>query len=43
MVAANQEREKLGLYNPIARDTDQAIRTGIEAVRALIRADQGRS
>ena len=42
MVAANQEREKLGLYNPIVRDTDQTIRTGIEAVRALIRADLGR-
>ena len=43
MVVANQEREKLGLYNPIVRDTDQTIRTGIEALRELIRADLGRS
>ena len=42
LVVANQERRKLGLYNPIVHDTDQAIRTGIEAIRALIRADQGR-
>lgn len=43
MVAANQEREKLGRYNPIVRDTDQTIRTAIEAVRILIRKDQGRT
>ena len=43
LVVANQEREKLGLYNPIVRDTDQTIRTGIEALRELIRADLGRS
>lgn len=42
LVAANQEREKLGLYNPIVRDTDQTIRTAIEAMRTLIKADQGR-
>ena len=42
LVVANQERRKLGLYNPIVHDTDQTIRTGIEAIRALIRADQGR-
>lgn len=43
LVVANQERRKLGLYNPIVHDTDQTIRTGIEAIRALIRADQGRT
>ena len=43
LVVANQEREKLGLYNPIVRDTDQTIRTGIEALRELIRADLDRS
>ena len=40
LVVANQEREKLGLYNPVVRDTDQTIRTAIEAVRSLIREDQ---
>ena len=40
LVVANQEREKLGLYNPVVRDTDQTIRTAIDAVRSLIREDQ---
>ena len=39
LVVANQEREKLGLYNPVVHDTDQTIRTAVEAVRSLIRAD----
>lgn len=39
LVMANQEREAAGLDNPVARDTDLAIRTGIEAVRELIRQD----
>lgn len=36
LTVANQEREKLGLENPIVHDTDSAIRTAIEAIRALI-------
>ena len=41
LVMANQERERLGLPNPVVRDTDLAVRVGIGAVRELIRADQG--
>lgn len=40
LVMANQEREAAGLDNPVARDTDLAIRTGIEAIRELIRRDK---
>ena len=40
LVVANQERERLGLYNPVVHDMDQAIRVGIEGVRNLIRQDQ---
>ena len=36
LVVANQEREKEGLDNPVVHDTDLAIRTGVEAIRALI-------
>ena len=32
LVVANQEREKLGLENPVAHDTDRAIRIAVEAV-----------
>ena len=39
LVMANQERAKLGLENPIAHDTDVAIRVAIEAVRELIKMD----
>ena len=39
LVVANQEREKLGLTNPVAHDTDLAVRVAIEAVRSLIRRD----
>lgn len=38
-VVANQEREKLGLENPVLHDTDGAIRVAVEAVRGLIRQD----
>lgn len=38
LVIANQEREKQGLPNPQAHDTDGAIRTAIEAIRQLIQA-----
>lgn len=40
LVMANQERERLGLENPVVHDTDRAIRTAVEAVRKLIREDQ---
>ena len=36
LVMGNQERAKRGMDNPQARDTDMAIRVGIEAVRRLI-------
>ncbi len=39
LVVANQEREKLGLENPVVHDTDRAVQTAVEAVRALIRED----
>lgn len=40
LVVANQEREKLGLENPVVHDTDLAIQVAVEAVRKLIREDQ---
>jgi len=36
LVVANQEREKLGLENPVVHDTDSAIKTAIEAIKILI-------
>ena len=39
LVVANQEREKLGLENPVVHDTDMAIRTAIGAIRRLIAQD----
>lgn len=43
LVVANQEREKLGLENPVVHDTDAAIRVTIEAIRNLIKADKEQS
>lgn len=40
LVMANQEREKAGLENPVAHDTDRAVRISIEAIRMLIQEDQ---
>ncbi len=37
LVVANQEREKLGLPNAQAHDTDEAIKVAVEAIRTLIR------
>ncbi|MCC8162635.1 MAG: uridine phosphorylase [Lachnospiraceae bacterium] len=37
LVMANQERERLGLSNPVVHDTDLAVRTAVEALRELIR------
>ena len=36
LVVANQEREKLGLENPVVHDTDSAIKTAIEAIKELM-------
>ena len=40
LVVANQEREKLGLKNPVVHDTDMAIQVAVEAIRQMIREDQ---
>ena len=40
LVIANQEREKLGLDNPVVHDTDKAIQVAVQAIRELIRADK---
>lgn len=39
LVVANQEREKLGLENPVIHDTEAAIKLTIEAIRKLIKKD----
>lgn len=36
LTVANQEREKLGLENPVVKDTERAIRTAVETMRSLI-------
>lgn len=36
LVVANQEREKLGLENPVVRNTDMAIQVAVEALHTLI-------
>ena len=40
LVLANQERELLGMENPVVHDTDLAIQVAVEAVRNLIKADK---
>ena len=42
LTVANQERGKAGLLNPVVHDTDQAIRTGVEALKILIEEDKRR-
>mgnify|MGYP000579835779 len=37
---ANQEREKLGLENPVVHDTDKAIQVAVQAIREMIHADK---
>lgn len=39
LVVANQEREKLGMENPVAHDTDMAIKVAVEGIRNLISED----
>ena len=41
LVVANQERERQGLPNPQAHDTDSAIQTAVSALRLLIAQDLG--
>ena len=40
LVVGNQERNALGMDNPIVHDTEAAIKTGILALRKLIDADR---
>ena len=40
LVLANQEREKLGLENPVVHDTDKAVQVAVQAIRELIQRDQ---
>lgn len=42
LVMANQERARQGLPNPVVRDTDAAIRAGVQALRILIGKDRAR-
>ena len=40
LVMGNQERNALGMDNPIFHDTEAAVMVGVEAIRRLIRADR---
>ena len=40
LVVGNQERDALGMDNPIVHDTEAAIKVGVEALRKLILADR---
>lgn len=40
LVMGNQERNALGMDNPIVHDTEAAVMVGVEAIRRLIRADR---
>ena len=40
LVMANQEREKLGMENPVAHDMESAIKTAVEAIRSLILSEK---
>ena len=42
LVIANQEREKLGLENPVVLDTDMAVQVAVEAIRKMLREDNGK-
>ena len=42
LVVANQEREKLGLENPVVHDTEKAIQVAVQAIRNMIKADQNK-
>ena len=40
LVVANQEREKLGLENPVVHDTEGAIKIAVNAIKNLIEEDK---
>ena len=40
LVVGNQERNALGMENPIVHDTESAIKVGVEAIRKMIRSDR---
>lgn len=40
LVVANQEREKLGLENPVVHDTEAAIEVTVQTIRNLIKQDK---
>ena len=40
LTMANQEREVLGLSNPVVHDTNMAVRVGVEALKKLIEQDR---
>ena len=40
LTVGNQERNALGMDNPIIHDTESAIRTAVEALRRLIQSDR---
>lgn len=40
LTMANQEREVLGLSNPVVHDTDHGVRVGVEALKKLIAQDR---
>ena len=42
LVMGNQERNALGMDNPIVHDTEAAITVGVEAIRKLIMEDRER-
>ena len=42
LVVGNQERNALGMDNPIVHDTEVAIKVAIEAIRNLIREDKAK-
>ena len=42
MVVANQERERLGLENPVVHDTDGAIQVAVQAIHRMIQADRSK-
>lgn len=40
LAIGNQERQMLGMDNPIVHDTESAIKVGVEAIRKLIQMDR---
>ena len=42
LVVGNQERNALGMENPIVHDTEAAIKVAVEAIRTLIKEDKNK-